>query len=444
MTSHDGSVASMMPRLLDVAVSVQPRQLKGKLKRVVGNMVHAVVPNARLGEICELRDPVNNTVIHAEIVGFDDNVAMLSPLGELHGLSTATEVTSTEKYLDVAVGPELLGHVLDGFGRPLTEFGAPTSAMKRAPLSNVAPAALSRKIIHRPLSLGVRSIDALLTCGEGQRIGIYGPPGAGKSLLLAQILRSAQVDILVVALVGERGREVREFIDRHLTPASRARSVIVVSTSDRSSVERLKAAQTAMTVAEYFRDAGKRVLLVVDSVTRLARAVREIGLAAGEPPTRRGYPPSVFTVLPALFERAGMAEQGSITGIFTVLTEGDANSDPIAEETRSLLDGHIVLSSKLAQSGHYPAIDITASLSRVMMDVVVKEHLSASQRVRQLISKYAEIEFLIQVGEYKAGGDKLADEAISKRPEIEKFLRQAFNETSPFNDSIASMRRLAS
>jgi type III secretion protein N (ATPase) len=289
----------------------------------------------------------------------------------------------------------------------------------------------------------LRAIDGLLTCGEGQRIGIYGEPGTGKSLLLGQILRTSDADVNVVALVGERGREVREFIERQLSPESRDRSVVVVATSDRSSVERVKGAQTAMTIAEHFRDQGARVLLVVDSITRLARALREIGLAAGEPPTRRGFPPSVFTVLPALFERAGMAKEGSITAFFTVLVEGDGTSDPVAEETRGLLDGHIILSPKLVRAAHFPAIDVPASLSRVMIDVVNPDHLDAAQRVRQLIAKHAEIEFLIQVGEYQPGGEKLADEAIAKWPAILQFLRQASRERSDFSQTLQLLRSLA-
>ena len=437
-------ILDIVPRLQEAVHAVNTRPVKGRVKRIIGNLVHAMVPDARLGEVCALRDIHSDVTSYAEIVGFDDTVAMLSPLGQLQGLSTSTEVSTTGRFLDVPVGNALLGRVLDGFGNPLdaSEKGK-LPDMQRRPLVNNAPPALSRRIIERPLCLGLRAVDGLLTCGEGQRIGIYGEPGTGKSLLLGQILRTSEADINVIALVGERGREVREFIERQLSPESRARSVVVVATSDRSSVERVKGAQTAMTIAEHFRDQGARVLLVVDSVTRLARALREIGLAAGEPPTRRGFPPSVFTVLPALFERAGMATEGSITAFFTVLVEGDGTADPVAEETRGLLDGHIILSPKLVRAGHFPAIDVPASLSRVMIDVVNRDHLGTAQKVRQLISKHAEVEFLIQVGEYQPGGDKLADEAIAKWPAILQFLRQSSRERSDFSQTLRLMRTLA-
>lgn len=431
-------------QLRGAAATADIRPVRGRIKRIVGNMVYATVPDGHLGEICELENVGKGFSVSAEIVGFDDTVAMLSPLGPLHGLSTSTEVRSTGRILNVPVGAALLGRIIDGFGEPLDfdEKGSlPT--MPRRPIIDVAPPALSRRVIHQPLSFGLKAIDGLLTCGEGQRIGIYGAPGTGKSLLVAQIVRMSTADITVIALVGERGREVREFVEKHLTEEHRKRTVMVVSTADRSSVERYKAAQTAMTVAEHFRNEGARVLLVVDSVTRLARALREIGLSAGQPPTRRGFPPSVFTALPGLFERAGLAKNGSITAVFTVLTEGDLNTDPVAEETRGLLDGHIVLSQKLAQGGHFPAIDIPASLSRVMMDVVPPEHQKAARKVRGLLAKYAEIEFLIQVGEYKAGGDKLADEAIAKRPVIEGFLRQDFNELSEMKTTVRLLSEIA-
>ena len=436
--------ANLVPHLLKAVATTDLRPTCGRVKRATGNTVFATVPDARLGEVCELRDAENGVSIHAEVVGFDGQLVMLSPLGNLTGLSTAMEVRRTGGFLDVPVGQALLGRVLNGFGDPLDEATkGPLPQMDRRPVTNAAPPALTRRIISQPISLGVRAIDALLTCGEGQRIGIYGAPGTGKSLLLAQLVKMSNVDVTVIALVGERGREVREFLDRHMSAEHRARSVMVVATSDRSSVERFKASQTAMTIAEYFRDQGARVLLVVDSVTRLARALREIGLSAGEPPTRRGFPPSVFTVLPALFERAGMAARGSITAIFTVLTEGDATTDPVAEETRGLLDGHIILSSKLAQGGQFPAIDVTASLSRVMIDVVEPDHLKAAQKIRRLVGKYNEIEFLIQVGEYKPGNDALGDEAIQKRPLIERLLKQDFNERSEFRSTVETLKRVA-
>ncbi|KAI95299.1 ATP synthase [Rhodomicrobium udaipurense JA643] len=441
---HEAPRLDIVPRLHDAVASANTRPLKGRVKRIVGTMIHAMVPNARLGEVCTLRDIASGVTSYAEIVGFDDMVAMLSPLGPIQGLSTATEVSTTGRFLETPVGEALLGRVLDGFGEPLdTDAKGPLPALDAKPLEALAPPALSRRVIDRPLSVGIRSIDGLLTCAEGQRIGIYGEPGTGKSQLLGQILRFSDADVNVIALVGERGREVREFIEHQLPGEAMARSVMVVATSDRSSVERVKGAQTAMTIAERFRDEGRRVLLVVDSITRLARALREIGLAAGEPPTRRGFPPSVFTKLPGLFERAGMGAKGSITAFFTVLMEGDGTSDPVAEETRSLLDGHIILSPKFVRSGHFPAIDVPASLSRVMLDVVKRDHAEAARKIRQLIAKHAEVEFLIQVGEYKPGGDPLADEAIAKWPRILDFLRQPSLERADFVSTLAQLRSLA-
>jgi type III secretion protein N (ATPase) len=292
------------------------------------------------------------------------------------------------------------------------------------------------------MPLGVRVIDGLLTVGDGQRLGIYGEPGGGKSSLMAQIVKGAQADICVMALIGERGREVREFVERHLGPEGMARSVLVVATSDRSAIERMQAAYAATAIAEHFRDEGRRVILLMDSVTRFARALREIGLAAGEPPTRRGFPPSVFASLPGLMERAGPGETGSITAFYTVLVEGDGGGDPIAEETRGILDGHIVLSPSLAAQNHYPAVDVLVSRSRVMGAVAAPEHVKAAGRFRQLLARYQEAEFLVQVGEYKSGSDALTDKAIARIDDLRGFLRQGEHETTPFEESVAWMQRL--
>jgi type III secretion protein N (ATPase) len=291
--------------------------------------------------------------------------------------------------------------------------------------------------------LGLRAIDGVLTCGEGQRMGIYGEPGGGKSSLLAQIVRGVDADVAVIALIGERGREVREFVEVQLGEDGMRRAVLVVSTSDRSAMERVKAAYVATAIAEHFRDSGKRVLLVMDSITRFARALREIGLAAGEPPTRRGFPPSVFAQLPSLMERAGPGITGSITAFYTVLVEGDGSGDPIAEETRGILDGHVILSRQLASAGHYPAIDVLASRSRVMNAVTDAAHQRAASRLRELLSRYAEIEFLLQVGEYKSGADPVADEAVAKINEIRSFLRQSGTERIGIQETLAWLTRLA-
>jgi type III secretion protein N (ATPase) len=438
------SIPVFTPRLIEAAQAADTRPIKGRIKRVSGNLIHAVVPGVCIGEICDLYDPETGRTEQAEAVGFDDALVMLSPLGRLNGLSTATEVSRTKRSLDIAADAALLGRVLNGFGRPVDSSGpSDLSGLARRPLSAEAPPALTRRTISAPFPTGLRVIDGLLTWGEGQRVGIYGPAGTGKSLMLAQVLRTADADVRIAAFVGERGREVNEFLEKYLPQEIRGSTAVIVATSDRPAIERVKAAYTAMTLAEYFRDQGARVLLTVDSITRLARALREIALAAGEPALRRGYPPSVFSALPSLIERAGTASTGSITGLFTVLTEGDGTGDPIAEETRALLDAHIVLSASLAQAGHFPAVDVAASLSRVMPDVTSAEHYKSAQRIRQILAKYNEVQFLLQVGEYKAGNDRLADVAIAQWPAVERFLRQQFQEYSAPDATIETLRRLS-
>ncbi|MEO1018053.1 MAG: FliI/YscN family ATPase, partial [Pseudomonadota bacterium] len=321
-----------------------------------------------------------------------------------------------------------------------------SSIVKGAEVDVVAspPDPLTRKVIDRPVSLQLRVVDGLLTLGEGQRVGLFGAAGGGKSTLLSSIVKGAEVDVVVIALIGERGREVREFIEHDLGPEGMAHAVLVVATSDRPAMERAKAAYLATSVAEYFRDQGQRVLLLMDSVTRFARALREIGLAAGEPPTRRGFPPSVFATLPKLLERAGQSDKGSISAIYTVLVEGDDMSEPVADETRSILDGHIILSRALAQKNHYPAIDVLASTSRVMNNIVSPEHRAAAGRFRELLAKYNEIELLVQIGEYQKGGDPVADEALSKIEALNGFLRQGMGEFEAFDDTLSQLEALVS
>ncbi|HRE08559.1 MAG TPA: FliI/YscN family ATPase, partial [Opitutaceae bacterium] len=304
------------------------------------------------------------------------------------------------------------------------------------------PNAMARDLITQPISLGLRALDGLLTCGEGQRMGIFAAAGGGKSTLLSQIVRNTTADVVVLALIGERGREVREFLERDLGEDGVKRAVTVISTSDRPSMERLKAAYVATAVAEYFRDQGKKVLLLMDSVTRFARALREIGLAAGEPPTRRGFPPSVFATLPRLMERAGCSDKGSITALYTVLVEGDDMTEPVADETRSILDGHIVLSRKLGSANHYPAIDILASVSRLMTAIATPDHQRLAGRVRQLMAKYQEVELLVRIGEYKPGSDAVTDEAIRKIEAINGFLKQGLREKSSFSETLQAMQQL--
>lgn len=416
-------------------------QIRGRVTQVTGTIIKAVVPGVRVGELCELKNPDHSLSLLAEVVGFQQHHALLTPLGEMQGISSNTEVSPTGKTHQVSVGEHLLGQVLDGLGRPLSGVPSQESA-QFYPVYQEAPPPMSRKIITKPITLGVRAIDGLLTCGEGQRLGIFAGAGGGKSTLLAKIIRSADVDVIVLALIGERGREVREFIESDLGEEGLKRSVIVVATSDRPAMERVKAAFVATSIAEYFRDQGKRVLLLMDSVTRFARAQREIGLASGEPPTRRGYPPSVFAELPKLMERSGQSDKGSITALYTVLVEGDDMTEPIADETRSILDGHIVLSRKLAAANHYPAIDILRSASRVMNNIVEDKQKLSAGSLRELMAKYEEVELLLKIGEYQVGSDKLADKAIAQQDAINAFLRQRTEEESNLTDTIEQMTQL--
>ncbi len=415
--------------------------VRGRVEQVVGTIIRAVMPGVKVGELCILRNPWDSWELKAEVVGFVENTALLTPLGELQGISPETEVIPTGKVHTVPVGEGLLGRVIDGLGNPIDGRGA-LSVKDFYPAYANAPNPMERKKIHQPLSLGIRAIDGMLTCGEGQRMGIFAAAGGGKSTLLSSIVRGCSADMCVLALIGERGREVREFIENDLGEEGRKKAVVVVSTSEKSAMERLKAAYTATAIAEYFRDQNKSVLLLMDSVTRFGRALREIGLAAGEPPTRRGFPPSVFSALPKLMERAGNSDKGTITALYTVLVEGDDMTEPIADETRSILDGHIVLSRKLAAANHYPAIDIQASVSRVMSMVTDKEHRNDASRLRQLLAKYAEVELLLRIGEYKKGSDLEADEAIDKWDSINSFLRQKQDEPCDFEQTLQSLNQV--
>ena len=428
-------IGSLLEEAVQGATSVE---IRGRVEQVVGTIIRAVVPGVKVGELCILKNPWEDFSLKAEVVGFVKNVALLSPLGSCQGVSPATEVIPTGEILSVPVGEELLGRVLDGLGQPI-DGGPALKTRNHYPVFAEAPNPMTRKIISRPLSLGLRSLDGMLTCGEGQRMGIFAAAGGGKSTLLSSIIKGCSAEVCVLALIGERGREVREFIEHDLGPEGRKKAVLVVSTSDRSSMERLKAAYTSTAIAEYFRDQGKSVLLMMDSVTRFGRAQREIGLAAGEPPTRRGFPPSVFSELPKLMERAGNNDKGSITALYTVLVEGDDMTEPIADETRSILDGHIVLSRKLAARNHYPAIDVQASVSRVMNAIVSKEHKKDAQRLRQILAKFAEVELLVQIGEYKKGADKDADEALARIDKVNAFLKQGLDDKSTFEETLQAL-----
>lgn len=436
-----GYITEMMDVALD---ETRPVDVRGRVVQVVGTIIKAVIPGVKIGELCVLKNPYEKDwQLLAEVVGFSKDASLLTPFGEIIGVSTATEVIPTGQTHSVAVGPDMLGRVLDGTGHPM-DGGPPIIADAHYPVYNAPPNPMSRNLISRPISLGVRVLDSLLTCGEGQRMGIFAAAGGGKSTLLASIIRNTEAEVIVLALIGERGREVREFIEHDLGEEGLRKSVLVIATSDRTSMERLKAAYVATSVAEYFRDRGQRVLLMMDSVTRFARAQREIGLAAGEPPTRRGFPPSVFATLPRLMERAGQSDKGSITGLYTVLVEGDDMTEPVADETRGILDGHIILSRKLAAANHYPAIDVLASVSRVMNNIVPGDHVGAAGQVRRLLAKYEEVEMLIKLGEYKPGGDADTDEAVQKIQRINDFLKQGTHEKAGFEDTIAALQQLTS
>nr|WP_304949506.1 type III secretion system ATPase SctN [Verrucomicrobium spinosum] len=374
--------------------------------------------------------------------GFAKNLVLLTPLGELEGISSSTEVTPTGEVHRVPVGPAMLGRVLDGLGNPSDGKG-PIEIEEYYAVTADPPNAMTRQLISTPIHLGVRALDGLLTCGEGQRMGIFAAAGGGKSTLLSQIIRNTEADIVVLSLIGERGREVREFLERDLGEDGVKRAVTVIATSDRPAMERLKCAYVATAIAEYFRDKGRKVLLLMDSVTRFARALREIGLAAGEPPTRRGFPPSVFATLPKMMERAGCSANGSITALYTVLVEGDDMTEPVADETRSILDGHIILSRKLGSANHYPAIDVLASVSRLMTAIATPDHQRAAGKLRNLLAKYQEVELLVRIGEYKKGSDASSDEAIAKVDAINNFLKQGLREQSTFEQTLQAMMQLA-
>jgi type III secretion protein N (ATPase) len=423
-------------RLLAALRNVETLKRVGRVAEARGTLIRATGVNARIGEVCELRDPGSRQVLTAEVVGIERGMALLTPLGTLDGLSADTEVVSKGFQATVGAGDGLLGRTLDALGNVVDGQPAPANLVA-VPVYRDAPNAMTRIPIRQPFHTGVRALDTVLTVGEGQRVGIFAAAGGGKSTLLGMLARSA-ADVNVIVLLGERGREVREFIDDNLGPEGLRKSVIVVATSDRPALERSRAAYVGTAIAEHFRDRGKRVLLLLDSVTRFARALRDVGLAVGEPPARRGYPPSVFSALPRLFERTGNNEHGSITAFYTVLLE-DEEGDPVGEEVRSILDGHIYLSRKLASANHFPAIDVLASASRVMPRVAQPAHLRAAASLRKQLAKYQDVELLLQIGEYKRGSDAEADEAIRNVPAIRKLLQQSADQLSGFDESVAAL-----
>jgi len=410
---------------------------KGRVVQVVGTLVEAEIPGASVGSLCRIRGEVR-----CQVVGFRERRALLMPFESVQGVGYGASVELEAGDLRVPVGANLIGRVVDALGRPL-DGGPPIRPDRLRTVDGDPPSALSREVIADPLPTGIRVLDGLLTLGRGQRVSVMAGSGVGKSTLLGMVARNVRADVNVICLVGERGREVREFIERDLGPEGLARSVVVVITSDQSPVLQVKGCFTAVSIAEFFRDRGQDVVLMMDSVTRFAMAQRQIGLAAGEPPTTKGYTPSVFGLLPKLLERAGPGTgQGSITGIYTVLVEGDDIHDPIGDAVRGIVDGHIVLSRKLASHGHYPAVDVGASLSRVMRAVTEPEHQDAAAKIRDLLATWNENEELVRLGAYKKGSSPKVDEAIAKQPLVELLLRQGVDDPTPMAHTVAAMDKI--
>lgn len=420
---------------------VELTAVHGRITEVVGMLIRAVVPQVKMGEICLIKR--DKEPLAAEVVGFTKDEVLLSPLGDMTGIGPSSEVIPMRMPMHIKVGPQLLGRILNGMGQPIDEdIHGPLELHETYSVMNPPPNPLQRALIEEPLPVGVRCIDSLLTCGKGQRMGIFSAAGVGKSTLLGMIARNAVADVNVISLIGERGREVREFLLNDLGEEGMKRSVIIVSTSDQAAQMRLNAGYVGTAIAEYFRDQGKSVILMMDSVTRFARALREVGLAAGEPPARAGYTPSVFAVLPRLLERSGNSDKGSITAFYTVLVAGDDLNEPVADEVKSILDGHIILSSELARQFHYPAIDVLASISRVLPLIVDRQQLELAGKVREVLSNYKKNELLIRIGEYKHGSDKNADFALKYIDKVNRFLKQQVDDKAPFADTLKALKAL--
>jgi flagellum-specific ATP synthase len=410
----------------------------GKVVKVVGLMIESIGPVTSIGDICSIHIKKNNQTVLAEVVGFRDEYVLLMPFTPFHNISSGSLVETTGEPLQIKIGQELKGKVLNGIGLPLDEGSLP-KGLKLFSTENEPPNPMNRPRISEPISTGVRSIDSLLSVGKGQRIGIFAGSGVGKSTLMGMIARNCEADINVIALIGERGREVREFIEKDLGPEGLARSIVVVATSDQPALMRIKGAMTATAIAEFFREQGMNVLFMMDSVTRVAMAQREIGLAAGEPPTTKGYTPSVFAILPRLLERTGTSSKGSITSFYTVLVDGDDFNEPISDTARGILDGHFILDRQLANKGHFPAINILKSVSRVMSNITEPSHRSAAELVKDLLATYNDNEDLISIGAYKRGSSRKIDKAIEMNPEIIQFLKQSTEEFISMEDSIQTL-----
>jgi flagellum-specific ATP synthase len=433
-----------MPSAADVIEAFSPIRVYGKVHRIVGLVVEGSCPRSSIGSLCEITPLQGGEVIPAEIVGYNNNRALLMPLGELRGLGPGSTIRVKKEQATINIGESMLGRVLDGMAQPLDQ-GPPLYLPHEKALYSLPPGPMEREPITEPLDLGIRAINGLLTCGIGQRMGIMAGSGVGKSVLLGMMAKYAKADINIIALIGERGREVKEFIERDLGPEGLRQSVIIAVTSDQSPLLRMRGAFVATAIAEYFSLQGKNVLLMMDSVTRFAMAMREIGLSIGEPPTTKGYTPSVFATLPKLLERAGnFQHQGSITGLYTVLVDGDDLTEPVADSVRSILDGHIVLSRSLAAKNHYPAIDVMMSTSRVMRDITSARHRELAGKARSVMAVYRESEDLINIGAYAAGSNKKIDYAIGRIEAINTFLAQEFDESSSLEETIAVMGDLVS
>lgn len=410
----------------------------GKITKVTGLTIESDGPIATIGELCYIYPYHKTEPVLAEVVGFREDKILLMPLGDMEGIASGSTVVASGKTLRVNVGEELIGRVLDGLGNPIDGKG-PIKTQKSYAVSNAPPNPLERAVISEPLPLGIKAIDGLLTCGKGQRIGIFAGSGVGKSTLMGMISRNSSAEINVIGLIGERGREVREFLEHDLKEEGLKKSVVVVVTSDQPALIRVKGALVTTAIAEYFRDKGHNVMLLMDSLTRFAMAQREIGLAIGEPPVTRGFTPSVFAVMPKLLERAGTSLKGTITGLYTVLVDGDDLNEPVTDTVRGIIDGHIILSRKLANQNHYPAIDVLASVSRVMSNIVERDHLNMANTIKDVMATYKESEDLINIGAYKIGSNKKIDKAIDLKEDIDKFLMQKTLYTCPFEETISMM-----
>ncbi len=428
-------------QLLSSLRNAMPSNIQGTIWSVGRNSIEAMALPVPMGAVCEIRCRGRSSIA-AEVIGFEGSKTLLAALDGAEGITPGDSVHLIQATANVGVGPDLMGRVIDAAGKPIDDL-PPIIAISKVPLDNDPVNAMQRPPITDILSTGVRAIDTLLTLGRGQRIGIFAGSGVGKSTLLGMIARGTDADVVVIGLVGERGREVQEYLQRELGPETRKKCVTVVATSDQPALRRVQAAMTSTAIAEYYRNCGKNVLLMMDSVTRFAMAQREIGLAAGEAPTTRGFPPSVFSMLPRLVERSGVTTRGSITGIYTVLVEGDDNNEPISDTLRGLLDGHFVLSRKIAHRGRYPAIDILSSLSRLQSHLVDDEHQRFSSQIRTLLSAYQENEDLITIGAYQKGSSQLVDRAIALKPQIDEFLSQLSRQSADWSASITALRNLA-